>query len=52
MSALVEKLSLTAVKFLGFPSCSLTGKHVSLFTTKMTCSEFQLTKATLKQSQI
>lgn len=50
MSALVENLSLTAVKFLGFPSCSLTGKHIILFT-KKTFLEFQFTKATLKPSQ-
>lgn len=45
----VERLSLTVVKFLGFPPCSLTGKHITLFTSKTACLAFQLTKATLKQ---
>lgn len=49
MSALVENLSLTVVKFLGFPSCSLTGNYITLCTTKIIFSEFQLTKATLSQ---
>ena len=48
MSALVEKLSLKVVKFLGFSSCNQTGKHISLFTTKTTYSEFQLIKSYLK----
>lgn len=49
MAALVENLSLTVVKFLGFPSCSLTGKHITLCSTKKTFPEFQPTKATLSQ---